>query len=190
MPGMTRRTLILLASLAPFAVTEAAANPLTAFDFSFFTIDGRAMPLAQFRGKALLIVNTASHCDFTPQLKGLEVLAESYRERGLVVIGVPSDSFGQEPDSAAEIKSFATESYGVTFPLTAKAVVVGDKAHPFFRWAKQQLGPLAEPQWNFTKYLVAPDGRLVTWFDTQTTPQDPRLLKALEAVLPVKAGAG
>ena len=184
---LTRRSAIALIGLG-FVVQPVLAATQSAFDFTFFDIDGNAMPLAKYRGKALLIVNTASKCDFTPQLKGLEALYESYKERGLVVIGVPSDSFGQEPDNASTIKSFAAEEYGVTFPMTEKTVVTGAKAHPFYRWAKLQLGPLAEPKWNFTKYIVAPNGKLVTWFDTETTPQDPKLLKALEGVLPVKAG--
>jgi glutathione peroxidase len=181
-------TSLLRAGLALFglvAVVPAASGAGTAWDFSFVGIDGSPMPLADYRGKALLIVNTASQCGFTPQYKALEDLAEKYRERGLVVLGVPSNDFGgQEPGSAGEIKEFCDLNYHISFPLTEKSKVVGDDAHPFYRWAAKELGPLAKPRWNFHKYLIAPDGRLADWFSTVTSPDSPRIIKAVEALLP------
>lgn len=131
------------------------------------------------------MVNTASFCGFTPQYQGLQALWDTYRELGLVVLGVPSNDFGQqEPGSSAEIKDFCDANYQVTFPLTEKEMVSGAKAHPFYQWAKQEKGTLAAPKWNFHKYLVAPDGRLTDWFSTITKPDDPAVIKAVEAVLP------
>jgi glutathione peroxidase len=157
----------------------------SAWDFSFVGIDGQPLPLAQYQGKALLVVNTASQCGFTPQYKGLEALAVKYRERGLVVLGVPSNDFGgQEPGSATEIKSFCETAFGIDFPLTEKVKVTGDEAHPFYQWAAREMGPLAKPRWNFHKYLIAPDGRLVDWFSTVTSPDSASVAKAIEAVLP------
>jgi glutathione peroxidase len=159
-----------------------AAN---AHDFRFTGIDGRELPLASFKGKAVLVVNTASQCGFTPQYAGLQALWRAYRERGLVVLGVPSNDFGgQEPGSNAEIKTFCEVNFNVDFPLTGKQTVSGANAHPFYKWAADELGAVAKPRWNFHKYLVAPDGRLVDWFSTPTDPMSDKVKKAVESVLP------
>ncbi len=160
----------------------------SAWDYSFIAIDGQPLPLKQFEGKAVLVVNTASQCGFTPQYKALLDLAEKYRERGLVIIGVPSNDFGaQEPGSSTDIKEFCVTNYGINFPLTEKTKVSGDDAHPFYRWAVQNLGVVARPMWNFHKYLIAPDGRIVDWFSSVTKPDSARVINAIEAVLPVKS---
>lgn len=157
-----------------------------AFDFALETIDRRPMPLADWRGRALLIVNTASRCGFTGQYAGLQTLHETYRARGFAVIGVPSNDFGgQEPGSEAEIAAFCRGQFQVGFPMAAKTRVVGSDAHPFYRWAAAELGRLARPRWNFHKYLVAPDGRLAGWFSTVTRPTAPRVRRAIERVIPV-----
>ncbi len=174
-----------------FAVAAVAGGPMTAanaanaYDFSFTAIEGGALPLATFKGKAVLVVNTASQCGFTPQYEGLQALWQAYRDRGLVVLGVPSNDFGgQEPGSNAEIKKFCEITFNVDFPMTEKVVVKGAGAHPFYKWAAGELGALAAPKWNFHKYLVAPDGRLVDWFSTPTGPDAPRLRAAIEKALP------
>ncbi|PKU23093.1 glutathione peroxidase [Telmatospirillum siberiense] len=159
--------------------------PRCAWDFSFVGIDGQPLPLARYRGSALLIVNTASKCGFTPQYKGLEAVYETYLERGLTVLGVPCDDFGgQEPGDSEEILQFCESTYRVRFPLTEKVKVKGEGAHPFYRWAARSFGPWAKPRWNFHKYLIAPDGRLADWFSTVTKPTSPRFIKGIEAVLP------
>jgi glutathione peroxidase len=160
------------------------ADDPTAWDFTFVGIDGTLLPLAQFRGKALLVVNTASKCGFTPQYKPLQDLAEKYGERGLVVLGVPSNDFGgQEPGTAPEIAQFCDLTYKVTFPLTEKVKVTGDDAHPFYRWAGQKVGLLGRPKWNFHKYLVAPDGQLADWFSSVTSPDADKVVQAVENLL-------
>lgn len=165
-------------------VSAAAA---TAHEFGFTAIDGTPLPLKSYAGKAVLVVNTASLCGFTPQYRGLQALWDDYRDRGLVVLGVPSNDFGgQEPGSSAEIKDFCEVNFGINFPMTEKAVVTGSKAHPFYQWAAAELGFLAKPRWNFHKYLVAPDGQLVSWFSSLTGPESDKLRAAVEAALPVR----
>jgi glutathione peroxidase len=156
----------------------------TAHDFSFEAIDGKAMPLSSYKGKTVLIVNTASECGFTPQYKGLQALWDEYKDKGLIVLGVPSNDFGgQEPGQANEIQEFCEVNYGVDFPLTEKAKVKGDDAHPFYKWARQELGFVAAPKWNFHKYLINGEGELVDWFATTTKPQSSKIINKLEALL-------
>ena len=163
---------------------DEQSSYMTAYDFQFETIGGEALPLAQFSGKVILIVNTASQCGFTPQLQGLQTLWERYRERGLVILGIPSNDFGgQEPGTASEIKTYCRMNYGVDFPLAAKSHVKGVEAHPFYRWAADELGFFAKPRWNFHKYLIARDGRLADWFSTPTKPTAAKLVRAIERLL-------
>ena len=166
----------------PFTVK---ADSGSTYDFTFTTLIGNApLPLAQFRGRVVLVVNTASQCGFTPQYEGLEALYRKYRDRGLVVVGVPSNDFGgQEPGSSEEIANFCRVNYGVTFPMTAKVHVRGESAHPFFRFAQERFGLSGSPKWNFHKYLIARDGRLVDYFHFHVAPDSPRLVKAIETLL-------
>lgn len=180
---MILRSLIFL--LGVTLMTSSPAQAVSAHDFAFTTLIGnQPLPLAQFKGKVLLVVNTASECGFTPQYKGLEALYRRYKDRGLVVIGVPSNDFGaQEPGSSETIADFCRLNYGVSFPMAAKVHVKGEDAHPFYQWARERFGLMGAPKWNFHKYLVAPDGRLVDYFHSTTTPESPRLVQAIEALL-------
>jgi glutathione peroxidase len=181
-PGLLGRV---LGALTPRRRGGAAPRATSAHDFAFQSIDGAPMTLADYRGRALLLVNTASQCGFTAQYAGLQQLHQTYRERGLTVIGVPSNDFGsQEPGSDTEIGAFCRSHFGVDFPMTSKTRVVGPDAHPFYRWAADELGPAAQPRWNFHKYLVAPDGRLADWFSTVAGPTSRRVLGGIERVLP------
>lgn len=184
-----------LAVLWPGKSASATDRPVgnatagTAYAFSFRSIDGAPLPLSEFRGKAVLVVNTASQCGFTPQYAGLQTLWQQYRGRGLVVLGVPSNDFGgQEPGDETTIKEFCTVNFDIDFPLTEKVHVRGTDAHLFYRWAAKQVGPLGVPRWNFHKYLLGPDGRLLDWFSTITPPDAERLRRAVEAALPQKDG--
>lgn len=188
---MTRLSAALAILLCFAGTPQAAASELSAHDFAFTSIEGGELPLSRFAGKAVLVVNTASRCGFTHQYSGLQSLWSRYRDRGLVVLGVPSNDFGgQEPGSEAEIKEFCEVNFSVDFPMTAKVHVRGDEAHPFYRWAVAKLGQDAAPQWNFHKFLVTPDGRLVSWFSTRTPPESEAVTKAVEAVLPRKGAEG
>ena len=167
---------------APSGAESQSAK--TAWHFAFTSIDGKPMPLADFKGRVLLVVNTASFCGFTKQYEALQALNAKYEAQGFNVIGVPSNDFGgQEPKAAGEIKEFCEGMFGVTFPLTDKNVVSGDGAHPFYAWAREELGWINAPKWNFHKYLVGRDGKLVTSFFSSTTPDAERLIKAVEAEL-------
>jgi glutathione peroxidase len=158
--------------------------PDSAYAFAFQSLEGKPMPLAAFKGKPMVIVNTASKCGFTPQYKGLEELWQAKRDKGLVVLGVPSNDFGaQEPGSASEIKSFCELRFGVDFPLTEKVRVTGADAHPLFKWIAAKGGFLARPHWNFYKYLIGPDGRLVDWFSSVTAPGSAKFTKAVDKLL-------
>lgn len=165
----------------------------TAHDFSFESIDGSPLPLAEFRGKAVLVVNTASRCGFTKQYAGLQKLYDTYKDRGLVVLGVPANNFAnQEPGTEAEIKKFCEGVYRITFPLTEKTDVIGRRAHPFYQWtAAQKKGGVffSTPRWNFHKYLIAPDGTLAGSFAPAVAPESEGLRRAIEAALPQPAAA-
>jgi glutathione peroxidase len=162
---------------------------MSAYDFAFTSIDGEALPLASYHGRPLLVVNTASFCGFTPQYADLEAVWQRYRPRGLVVIGVPSNDFGeQEPGSAPEIKTFCSSRYAVDFPLTEKQAVIGSGAHPFYRWIAAELGEAGAPRWNFHKYLVGPDGSLAGAWPSAIRPTDPVVTDAIERLLPPQTG--
>jgi glutathione peroxidase len=180
---MRRLVMMILASVALAAPAAAASGSMHAF--SFTSIDGEPLPMSDFAGQAVLVVNTASFCGFTRQYGALQQVFETYRARGLVVLGVPSNDFGnQEPGTAAEIKQFCEGNFAVDFPLTEKQVVRGDAAHPFFRAVVAELGPDAAPRWNFHKFLVAPDGRLAGTWPSRVEPDAPELIGAIEAALP------
>jgi glutathione peroxidase len=153
---------------------------MSAHDFSFPGIDGGEIDLSDHSGKAILIVNTASACGFTPQYKDLQGLWEAEKGNQLVVVGVPSNNFGaQEPGSDGEVKSFCETKFGVTFPMAAKQEVVGAGAHPFYKWITDQAGEGAAPKWNFHKYLIGPDGALVESFPSNVAPQSAELKDAI-----------
>jgi len=181
-----RPLLALLAAGIMLAMVHAPAlaGPASAFEHEFEAIEGGKLPLAQWRGKVLLVVNTASFCGFTPQYEGLQKLWERYEAKGLVVIGVPSNDFGeQEPKAEAEILGFCKGAFGVTFPLTTKQVVKGPQAHPFYRWAREALGTAHAPRWNFHKYLVGRDGKPIAGYGSNVEPLSAELTKAIEAAL-------
>ena len=155
-----------------------------AHDFTFTGIDGQPLPLSKFAGKPVLVVNTASRCGLTPQYEGLESLYRTYRDRGLVVLGVPCNQFaGQEPGTEAEIQSFCSLNFNVDFPMTAKVDVKGEGAHPFYAWAKEVLGDDAEPKWNFHKILIGPEGQALATFGSRTEPLDPQVKERVAAAL-------
>ncbi|SDW90006.1 glutathione peroxidase [Lysobacter enzymogenes] len=147
----------------------------TAYDFSAVDIDGRDQSLDRYRGKVLLVVNVASKCGFTPQYTGLEKLERDYQARGFEVLGFPCDQFGhQEPGDEAEIKEFCALTYEVTFPMYAKVDVNGDKAHPLWKWLKDEKGGflgIDAIKWNFTKFLIGRDGRVLKRYAPTDKPE-------------------
>jgi glutathione peroxidase len=155
-----------------------------AYQFEFAALDGGTLPLAAWRGRPVLVVNTASHCGYTPQYRDLEALWRRYRAQGLVVLGVPSNDFGQqEPGNAAEIRQFCETNYQVDFPLAEKSRVIGAAAHPFYRWVVATLGEAGAPRWNFHKYLIGPDGHLTGAWPAQIRPHDTEITAEIEGAL-------
>jgi glutathione peroxidase len=160
----------------------------TLHDFTATSLAGTETDLSQFKGKAVLVVNTASKCGFTPQYEGLEKLYEEYEDQGLVILGFPCDQFGhQEPGTEDEIEEFCQVNYGVKFPMFAKIDVNGSDAHPLYQWLRSQKGGVLgdKIKWNFTKFLVDPDGNVVDRYASITKPE--KLVGDIEKVLPPKA---
>ena len=184
---MKRLAAALLGLAVPLGAASAditSAPAISAHDFSFEMPHGAPLSLRAYAGKVVLIVNTATECGFSGQLTGLQALQERYGDKGLVILGVPSNDFGgQEPREDGEIAEFCEARYGATFPMTAKMSVRGKDAHPFYRWAADTLGPTARPFWNFHKYLIGPDGTLVAWFATPTSPTSTKITGEIEQVL-------
>ena len=150
----------------------------------FNEIDGPTLSLKRFAGQPILIVNTASECGFSTQFGALQELWDRYRDRGLIVIGVPSNDFGeQEPHSNAEIEAIARD-HDITFPLTEKTVLVGEDAHPFYRWVSDELGEGAAPSWNFHKYLIDGEGNFAGLWPPEVNPLDASVVEAIEKMLP------
>jgi glutathione peroxidase len=165
------------------ALAQAAMSRVKAYAFSFPALSGPDIRLADYAGRPLLVVNTASLCGFTPQYAGLQELWTEFRDRGLMIIGVPSNDFGgQEPGGATEIAATAQHQYGVTFPIAAKAVVKGPNAHPFYKWAAEAR-PKDVPRWNFHKYLIGRDGYLAEAFAETVEPTDTRVKTAVGRAL-------
>jgi len=180
-----RCAVALLACLvaAPADAQAPGVSRMTASAFSFAGLDGGDIRLAAYAGKPILVVNTASLCGYTPQYAGLQELWIRYRDRGLMIIAVPSNDFGgQEPGGASEIHETANHLYGITFPLAEKAMVRGASPHPFYKWAASER-PLDVPRWNFHKYLIGRDGHIAAAFPSAVEPTDPRLIAAIEKQL-------
>jgi len=164
-----------------FVFTLLFMTPTSVYDFKLKNIDGADFSLAQYRGKKVLIVNTASKCGFTPQYAELQKLADLYKDK-VVVVGFPANNFGeQEPGTATEIKSFCQKNYGVTFPLSEKVSVKGDDISPLFKYLTSAQNPdfTGEIKWNFEKFLIDENGNLIHRFRSQTTPLSPELTKYL-----------
>lgn len=166
---------------------EAQDRPGTsAHSFRFTSLEGQPLPLSAYDGQALMIVNTASKCAFTPQYSGLQTLWQRYRNRGrgLAVLGVPCNDFGEcEPGGKAAIRAICLAKFGVTFPLTTKVRIVGDEAHPFYEWLGETFGEAAVPSWNFHKYLISPRGEVLEMWPAEIAPESPKITKAVEGLL-------
>jgi glutathione peroxidase len=183
---MERKMIRVLAGLLLCAIAAMAAEK-TVYDFTINSIDGQPAPLAAYKGKVVLLVNVASKCGFTPQYTALESTYEKYKDRGLVIVGIPANNFGaQEPGTNQEIKTFCTSKYNVTFPMMAKVSVKGEDITPLYQFLTDKAtNPETggEIQWNFTKFLVGPDGRVIARFEPKVTPDSPEVTAAIEKAL-------
>ena len=149
-------------------------------DFSFKSVEGNTINLADYKDKVILVVNVASRCGFTNQYEGLQTLWSEYKDKGLVVIGVPSNNFRQEPGTNKEIKNFCESTFGIDFLITEKISVKGDDAHSFFTWAKKNYGSSAVPKWNFHKIIIGKNGKVVETFSSITKPTSKKFISAIE----------
>jgi glutathione peroxidase len=178
-----KKFLVLMALLG----MSAMAAEQSVYDFTLNSIDGRPTPLSSFKGKVLLLVNVASRCGFTPQYAGLESLYEKYKDRGFVIVGIPANNFGgQEPGTNQEIKTFCTAKYHVSFPMMAKVSVKGSDITPLYAFlTDKNLHPDTggDIGWNFTKFLVGPDGKVIARFDSKVEPESPEVTSAVEKAL-------
>ncbi len=163
------------------ALLTGAAQAAPPLSYTFTSIDGGSLPMASWAGRPVLVVNTASLCGYTPQYDELQTLYETYRERGLVVLAVPSDDFQQELASEADVKEFCALNFDLTLPMTDITPVTGGDAHPFYRWLAAEHG--FEPEWNFNKVLIGPSGGLVATWGSAVTPLSDAITGAIEAVL-------
>jgi len=179
MPNLTRRLLLATTLAAPIA--HAAPPAKTAWDFSFPDIDGGTLDLAKFRGRVLLVVNTASFCGYTYQYEGLEKLAEQLGPKGLTVVGVPSGDFYQESASNETVKAFCEATFNVSFPMAGILPVRGSDAVPFYKWVRAERD--WQPTWNFNKVLIGRDGAIVGTYRSTTEPTSKDLLAAIDAAL-------
>jgi glutathione peroxidase len=172
------------ASGAGAGSAKTGVPAVSIYDFSVQTIDGKTVSLEPYRGKTLLIVNTASRCGFTPQYAGLEKLYAAYRDRGFEVLAFPANNFmGQEPGTDAEIKEFCALKYKTTFQIFSKISVKGEGMHPLYRYLTTQSGYNGDIGWNFTKFLVGPDGRVVARFGSKQDPMGGEVVSAIESAL-------
>ena len=182
---MRFKSLFAVAAVLVAGFGAQADDEKSLYDFTVTSIEFKDLPLAEYKGKAVLMVNTASYCGYTPQYEGLQALWDEYRDKGLVVLGVPANDFGdQEPGSEKNIKNFCKVNFQVDFPMTKKMVVKGgpDNA-PVYEWLAHELGDESRPKWNFHKYLIDRDGHPVAYFSSKVTPQSDELKEAVEKTL-------
>ena len=167
-----------------FFKTQAHSNYEKVFyDFSIESIDGQIINLSEYKNKVVLLVNTASYCGFTKQYEDLQELWEKYRDQGLIVLGIPSNSFNQEKNSNNEVKSFCDVNFNINFPLTEITNVKGENAHDIYKWAKKNYGKSAVPKWNFYKILINKEGKIEDTFASLTNPNSKKIIKKIDSLL-------
>ena len=154
-----------------------------AYNFKFNGIDGNQINLADYQNKVLVVVNVASRCGFTPQYSDLQKVWEDYKDKNVIIIGVPTNNFKQEPGSNKEIKDFCETNFNINFPMTEKIDVIGKNAHPFFKWARENYGNGAIPKWNFHKIIIGKDGKVANTFSSITRPSSEKFRKAIEKLI-------
>ena len=177
---MKRIIIITIIMFSFFNKTNANYEQL-AYEFNFKSIDGGKINLQNYKEKVIVVVNVASRCGFTPQYEDLQNLWTNYKDKNLIVIGVPTNNFKQEPGSNKDIKDFCETNFNISFPMTEKVDVIGNNAHPFFKWAKENHGKSAIPKWNFHKIIVGKNGKVADTFASITKPSSKRFINLIEA---------
>ena len=178
-----KKILLILLMFSFITSNSNSSYKKLAYDFSFNDLDGTELKLSEFKNKVLVVTNVASYCGFTSQYEDLQKIWEKYEDKGVVVIGVPSNSFKQEKETNQEIKNFCEAKFGISFPMTEKVEVIGDKAHNFFKWAKNNYGRNSIPKWNFHKIIIGKDGKVFNTFSSMTNPTSRKFINSLESAL-------
>ena len=160
-----------------------AENSGLAYDYGFNGISGNKIELSDFKDKVIVVVNVASRCGYTPQYEDLQTIYNKYKDRDLIVIGVPTNNFKQEPGTNDQIKDFCETNFGITFPMTEKINVIGANSHPFYKWAKNDYGIGAIPKWNFHKIIIGKNGKVVDTFASFTKPTSKKFIKSIEKLI-------
>ncbi len=160
-----------------------SANSGVAYDYNFDGLNGGQIKLSDYKDKVIVIVNVASRCGYTPQYEDLQSLYNNYKNKNLVVIGVPTNNFKQEPGSNDQIKDFCETNFGITFPMTEKINVIGPNSHPFYKWAKKDFGIGAIPKWNFHKIIIDRNGKVIDTFASFTKPTSKRFISSIEKLI-------
>ena len=168
-----------------FFATNATGNyDKLAYDFNFNDLDGSRLSLSEYKNKVIIVVNVASQCGFTNQYEDMQNIWEKYQKKGIIMLGIPSNDFGnQEPGNSKEIKNFCESKFGISFPMTEKVSVKGEDAHPFYKWAKENYGKSAIPKWNFHKVIINQDGKIDQTFSSITSPSSKKFIKVLENLI-------
>ena len=174
------RWLLVLFFMFNFSTFSSASNSSLAYQYEFKDINGKSLKLDNYKDKIILVVNVASRCGYTPQYNELQKLWTDYKDKNLVIIGVPTNNFKQEPGSNKEIKDFCETNFGISFPITEKINVIGKNAHPFYKWAKEDYGLGAIPKWNFHKILIGKNGKVIDTFASFTKPNSKKILNSIE----------
>lgn len=178
------RLLLLFIMITFFGDNVSANYEKLAYDFKFKDLDGSTLNLSEYKAKIIVVINVASQCGFTSQYEDMQKVWEKYQKKGVVIIGVPSNDFGnQEPGSNKEIKNFCEAKFGISFPMTEKVSVKGSEAHPFYIWARENHGRSAIPKWNFHKIIIDKNGKIAETFASITNPSSKKFIKALDKLI-------
>jgi len=178
-----KRIIVFLIIMFSFFNNTSANYSQLAYDFQFKGIDGKAIKLSNFKNKVIIVVNVASRCGFTNQYNDLQQLWTSYQDKNLIVLGIPTNDFKQEPGSNDDIKDFCETNFNISFPMSEKTNVIGNNSHPFFKWAKENHGKSAVPKWNFHKIIIGKDGKVADTFVSITKPLSKRFLNSIDEII-------
>ena len=178
-----KKIFVLIIMISLFGIKSLSANINVAYDYSFKDLDGQDLKLSEYKEKVIVVTNVASKCGFTSQYEDLQTIWEKYQSKGLIVIGVPSNSFNQELETNEEVKNFCEAKFGISFPMTQKEIVRGENAHPFYKWAKESYGNGSIPKWNFHKIIIDKNGKVFDTFASMTNPTSKKFIKSIEKAL-------
>ena len=175
---------LLMVLMSLFSTSVSSNYDKLAYDFNFNGLEGSPINLSEYKNKVIVVVNVASQCGFTNQYEDMQKIWEKYQNKGIIMLGIPSNDFGnQEPGSSKEIKNFCEAKFGITFPMTEKVSVKGENADPFYKWAKKNHGKSAIPKWNFHKIIIGKNGKIAETFTSITNPSSKKFISAIEKAL-------